>query len=521
MVLAWRVADRKGPSVGPPPNLSSFPGGEPFEPLRASTTADVEGTVVDGEPQPFTVGPGYLNLEGHPSTVRAQARPGAVRTMLSTGSSQPAPSAALPPPAAPERVRGAEKIASGGMGVVESAFDNVLLRRVARKTMHQGAEHDPELTARFIEEAQITAQLDHPNIVPVHDLALNVAEGKVFFTMKLVDGETLSAVFRRLHERPFSGLELERVLRVFLKVCDAVSFAHSRGVVHRDLKPDNIMVGSHGQVYVMDWGVALLQRDRVAPVDTDPPISVARGGGGEEAGTLVGTVQYMAPEQALGSISAQGPLTDVYGLGAILYALLTGVGPNFAPTVTEVLQLARSGPVPPPETRAAWPTLPPGLCRIAMKALSAERGQRHPSVEALRQDVESFLRGGGWFQVRTFAPGAVVVEEGAEADAAFLVTSGRCEVYRSVEGQKSIVRTLGPGEIFGEMGLLTRAPRTATVAALDEVSVTVITPEALEHELSHSGWLQVLVRALAVRFRELDQHQHSSSGVGSSRSRGG
>jgi serine/threonine-protein kinase len=149
-----------------------------------------------------------------------------------------------------------------------------------------------------------------------------------------------------------------------------------------------------------------------------------------------------------------------------------------------------------------------------MKALSVEPRHRHVSVEALRQDVESFLRGGGWFQVRSFAAGMLIVEEGAAADAAFLVTHGNCEVYRKVDGEKRVVRCLGPGEIFGEMGLLTRAPRTATVAALDEVTVMVITPEALEHELSHSGWLQVLVRALAVRFRELDQQ---GAGVGSSR----
>jgi tRNA A-37 threonylcarbamoyl transferase component Bud32 len=514
MMLAWRVPDRKGPSVGPPPDPSNVPLAGVCEPgSHVSSPTDAEGTVVDGEQVPFTIGPGYLNLEGHPSTVRAQARGAVAGTMLSTGQSQPPlRPAVVPAPAAADRLQGAEKIASGGMGVVESAFDHVLLRRVARKTMHRSADHDPELTARFIEEAQITAQLDHPNIVPVHDLAANVSEGRVFFTMKLVDGETLSQVFRRLHERPFSGLELERVLRVFLKVCDAVSFAHSRGVVHRDLKPDNVMVGSHGQVYVMDWGVALLLGEQARTTDAEPPISVARSAGAEEAGTLVGTVQYMAPEQALGLMVSQGPLTDVYGLGAILYALLCGVGPNFAPNVQEALRLARSGPVPEPETRPAWPALPPGLCRIAMKALAHEPAQRHQSVEALRQDVESFLRGGGWFQVRSFAAGSLIVEEGAQADAAFLVTSGNCEVYRWVDAEKHLVRKLGPGEIFGEMGLLTRAPRTATVAALDDVTVMVITPEALDHELSHSGWLQVLVRALAVRFRELDQLLHPGGG---------
>lgn len=426
--------------------------------------------------------------------------------MLSSGKLPDLTPTAMPPAASPERIQSVEAIAQGGMGVVESVFDSVLLRRVARKTMHVDANDSPDVTARFIEEAQITAQLDHPNIVPVHDLAANVEQGKVFFTMKLVDGETLSAVFRRLHANPFSGLELERVLRAFLKVCDAVSFAHSRGVVHRDLKPDNIMVGSHGQVYVMDWGVALLQRvDSPAP-DSEPPISVARPNS-EESGTIVGTVQYMSPEQAFGLVGDQGPLTDVYGLGAILYALLTGVGPTSASNPSEALRLARSGPIPAPETRSAWPALPPGLSRIAMKALSAAPRDRQPSVEALRQEVEDFLRGGGWFQVQTFAAGTTIVVEGDAADAAFLVTRGNCEVYRSVEGEKRIVRHVGAGEIFGEMGLLTRSPRTATVAALDAVTVMVITPEALEHELSHSGWLKVLIGALATRFRELDQSQ--------------
>lgn len=470
--------------------------------------SDAPRTVVDGDNPPFTLGPGYLNLEGAPSTVRRpqhRSELGAPnRTLASSDAAQVLTPSVLPPPAEPERIEPGEPIASGGMGVVESAFDRVLLRQVARKTMHAEAGTNPDITLRFIEEAQITAQLDHPNIVPVHDLAMNVEQGKVFFTMKLVDGETLGAMFRRLHERPFSGLELERVLRIFLKVCDAVSFAHSRGVVHRDLKPDNIMVGSHGQVYVMDWGVALLLRDD-ARADSEP-ISVSRPASSEQVGTIVGTIQFMAPEQAFGLVSNQGTHTDVYGLGGILYALLTGLGPSFATSPNEALRLAMTGPVPAPETRPAWATLPPGLCRIAMKALSVAPEDRHPSVEALRQEVEDFLRGGGWFQLQSFAAGTVIVAEGDPAGSAFLVTRGHCEVYRNADGEKRAVRQVGAGEIFGEMGLLTRSPRTATVAALDAVTVMVITPEALDNELSQSGWLRELVRALATRFRELDQH---------------
>lgn len=477
--------------------------------------SDAEHTVMDGDDPPFTIGPGHLNLEEQPSTVRGPSRTSSppavrtnlIRTMLSTGAPRPAAPPSLPPSASPERNQTIEAIAAGGMGIVESVFDNVLLRRIARKTMRSGSDNDAELMQRFIEEAQITAQLDHPNIVPVHDLAAQVESGKAYFTMKLVDGETLGSVFRKLHARPFSGLELERVLRVFLKVCDAVSFAHSRGVVHRDLKPDNVMVGSHGQVYVMDWGVALLLRDRGGSSndDDEQPISVAGTASVEQHGMLAGTIQYMAPEQAYGLVADQGPRTDVYGLGAILYVLLTGSSPHAATTPTEALRLARAGAVAAPETRPAWPTLPPGLCRITMKALSPAPIDRQPSVEALKHEIEAFLRGGGWFQVRSFPAGATIMAEGDAADAAFVLTQGVCEVYREVDGQKSVVRRIGPGEIVGEMGLLTRAARTATVEALEPVQVMVITPEALEHELSHSVWLRELVRALATRFRELDQ----------------
>jgi tRNA A-37 threonylcarbamoyl transferase component Bud32 len=452
-----------------------------------------------------TVGPGEAASGRRTQRVRA-APPEPLAQALSAPRAAVDLPRAFPPASDPERSRYLHEVAEGGMGIVSCAFDTVLLRRFARKTMHGAAEKAPQLAGRFIEEAQITAQLDHPGIVPVHDLGLNADDGKLYFTMKLVDGETLCALFERLHAQPFSGTALEQVLRMFLKICEAVSFAHSRGVIHRDLKPDNVMVGSHGQVYVMDWGIALLLAER--PGDAHAPaVTVGQTRRANEAGTAVGTFVYMAPEQAQGRVDEQGPATDVYGLGAILYTLLTGDGPHAAKTQAQALTLARAGVVAPPETRAAWPTLPPGLCAITMKALARSPESRYASVEELKLDVEEFLRGGGWFQIQTFEPGTEIVRDGDASDAAYIVMQGRCEVFRMVESERTVVRTIGPGEIFGEMGLLTGRPRVASVVALERVRAMVITPEALDRELDRTSWLRILVEALASRFRELDQER--------------
>ncbi|MBM4362867.1 MAG: cyclic nucleotide-binding domain-containing protein, partial [Deltaproteobacteria bacterium] len=474
------------------PFQTSVSGGEP----PASTHQDGVG-------RPVTLG--TADLVSYPSLPQVGSPGTLVQTLASVGAAAELPES-FPAAGSPERVQVFGPIAAGGMGAVASAFDRVLLRRFAQKTMLAPAASNSDAALRFVEEAQITAQLDHPHIVPVHDLGLNAADGKLFFSMKLVDGETLAALFGRLHAAPLSGPLLEAALGVFLKVCDAVSFAHSRGVVHRDLKPDNVMVGSHGQVYVMDWGVALLlagPREEGEPAQ--PGISVVPAPPAEAQGTLVGTVSYMAPEQADGRVRDQGVPTDVFGLGGILHHLLTGRGPNAAPTYAESLARAKAGDVPDVQARAAWPSVPPGLCRITMKALAAAPRDRYASVHDLRRDVEEFLRGGGWFQTRAFEAGEVIVREGEGSDAAYIVREGTCEVYRAVAGERQFVRHLGPGEIFGETGLLTRGPRTASVAAVGPVRVLVITPAALDRELDRSGWLRILVEALAVRFRDLER----------------
>jgi serine/threonine-protein kinase len=325
--------------------------------------------------------------------------------------------------------------------------------------------------------------------------------------MKLVSGHTLSEAIVRLHQRDFATEDLERILHTMLKVCEAVSFAHSRGVVHRDLKPANIMIGSHGQVYVMDWGLGLLLEGRrpsaLGQGQASPSVTTS-GAHGERSG-LEGTVAYMAPEQASGRLDTVDPRTDVFALGAILYEVLTGRPPYRATNLIQALALAAEARMTPPQEAAGERALPPGLCEIALRAMRRDLDERYQSVEELAADLRSFLRGGGWFATRRFGPGQVIVREGDAADAAYVVIEGRCEVFREQAGGRQPLRVLEAGDVFGETALLSAEPRTATVAALDDVTVKVVTKEAFERELEHSTWLGVLVRQLAARFLELER----------------
>src|SRR5689334_2229561 len=239
-----------------------------------------------------------------------------------------------------DRFRIEGEINRGGMGVVWKAMDGDVLRHVAVKAMHPS--DDEELLARFVEEARIMGQLDHPNIVPVHDILRDERGRPTRFIMALVDGRTLAEILDEEREAPVSGERLEELLRVFLKVADAIAFAHSRGVVHQDVTPRNVMVASHGRVYVMDWGLAVVRgRERGVTTRRAPDRF-------DVSGALGGTPAYMAPEQARGQRRAVDPRTDVFGLGGILYHLLTLRPPWVAATPGEVVERAKAGVVTPP-----------------------------------------------------------------------------------------------------------------------------------------------------------------------------
>ena len=267
-----------------------------------------------------------------------------------------------------------DKLGEGGMGGVFRVQDTTLGRQVALKVIGI-IDSSGELSARLLREAKIIARLEHPGIVPVHDVG-TLPDGRVFYTMKLVQGQRLDQ-----HAAELGGVP-ER-LRTFKKICEAVSFAHAHDVVHRDLKPQNIMVGRFGEVLVMDWGLAKLLNTTTRTAMDGENVGTEKARGERALGTdtghgvVLGTPGYMAPEQARGEVEIVGPRADVYSLGAVLKFLLEGAGSGLTPKA---------------------------LAAIAGKATAENSQHRYGSVEELASDVAHYLDG---LPVRAYPEGPI------------------------------------------------------------------------------------------------------------------
>jgi len=286
--------------------------------------------------------------------------------------------------------------ATGGLGRVWLAHDAGLDRDVAIKELLPNRSASAEALARFLREARITGQLEHPGIVPVYELLSDPALPSPIYTMRFIRGATLAEAFADYHRNRLSGrvgpLELREMLGAFVSICQAVAYAHSRRVIHRDLKPANIVLGEFGEVMVLDWGIAKVlgeadPHDPAATVLTVMPIAVDIAS--TQAGSILGTPSYMAPEQAQGRIDAIDERTDVYGLGAILYELLTGRTPFEGASVTEILaDVIGKNPVPPGSISTG---VAKALEAICMKCLQKKREDRFAGPKEIAAEVQRYL----------------------------------------------------------------------------------------------------------------------------------
>jgi serine/threonine-protein kinase len=334
------------------------------------------------------------------ATLAVGAGADARRTLTGLGARGLAPPGgpARPPAAGPPDGRGRYTLsrphARGGVGQVWVARDEAIGREVALKELLPERVDHAAVRARFLEEARITGQLEHPGIVPVYELVQAGEGGRPFYTMRLVKGRTLADAIRAYHARRDANeagpLELRELLAAFVAVCNAVAYAHSRGVLHRDLKPSNVVLGDYGEVVVLDWGLAKArgQGDTQASL---PPVSLeAEADRGETVqGQVLGTPPYMAPEQAEGRVDRVGEWSDVYGLGAVLYELLTGRPPFTGPDAAAVLAQVVAAPPVPPRARVA--RTPRGLEAVCLKALAKDPAGRYATAKDLAQDIRRWL----------------------------------------------------------------------------------------------------------------------------------
>ncbi len=351
-----------------------------------------------------------------------------------------------------ERYQLAGEIARGGMGAVLRGRDVELGRELAVKVLLEKYVDRPDIARRFIEEAQIGGQLQHPGVVPVYDIG-SFGE-RPFFTMKLVKGRTLASI---LGERAEPDQDRPRLLAIALQVAQTLAYAHAKGVIHRDLKPANIMVGAFGEVQVMDWGLAkVLSEGGIAdeeqasrahrPAGVEPTvIRTARSGSAgvgsdTEAGSLLGTPAYMPPEQANGDVANLDRRADVFGLGAILCEVLTGKPPYVGRSGEEVRRKAANGDLADARARLAACGADAELTALTIDCLSPEAIDRPRDAQAVASALTAYLDG-----VQERLRRAELERAAAEARAAEEVNTRRMAEARAAEERRRRRRRGGPG----------------------------------------------------------------------------
>jgi len=300
----------------------------------------------------------------------------------------------------PGRYRVQREFGRGGQAVVYLAFDSHIGREVALKMLLPQHERTGRAALRFLREARVTGQLEHPGIVPVHELGQR-ADGSRYYTQKLVRGRTLRDAIDACKSLP----ERLKLLPHFADVCQALAYAHGRGVVHRDLKPENVMVGEFGETVVLDWGLAKVRGASDSSADT--PFTAKAGQTVD--GTVIGTPLYMSPEQAFGKLQEVDEKSDTWGLGAILYEILAGRPPFLGLTADEVIYKVANLPVP--RVAEFCPSAPPDLVAVAERAVTRDRDKRYASARELAAEVEAWMSGArvrayeytSWELVRRFA----------------------------------------------------------------------------------------------------------------------
>lgn len=289
------------------------------------------------------------------------------------------------------------KLGEGRMGVVLDARDIDIRRDIAIKLINEEDNEQQEWIERFMEEAQVQGQLEHPNIPPVYEMGME-QNSRVYFSMQKVEGDSLREILDGIRKEDPSYTEeytLTRLLQIFHKICDGLAFAHSRGVIHRDLKPGNIMIGAYGEVHLMDWGLAKII-DREDPHKKQNLVVSDRMEGDvlhSMSGSVIGTPAYMSPEQAEGKVDQLDERADIYALGGILYRMLTLNPPIYEDDMEKALMRVKNNDILPPSEQAPDRTIPTELEEVVLKAMSGAREDRYQTVSALQEDIRAFQEG--------------------------------------------------------------------------------------------------------------------------------
>ena len=411
----------------------------------------------------------------------------------------------LQPFSSKERYHKADDIGEGGLSMVTSSFDSHLNRIVAVKELKGEFLSDPDLLHAFITEVKMISYLDHPGVVTVYDTHLTESQ-QLRYTMQLVEGQTLQA-FLEYHIQPDVVNEnyLSDVTSVFTKLCETLAYVHDKGVVHLDLKTENIMLGHYGEVMIMDWGNAYLYDDslykdyvrKFLKEESDAQIQL------EARDTILGTPLYMSPEQTL-SRNNLGPTSDIFSIGVVVYELLTGQRPFAAATVEEIVEQVRT--LDPPPVHELNPDIPLRLSNILQKMMQKAPGDRHQSAHEVLHDLQAAQTSGQAFPLWEIAAGQVIFHEGDPGDFTIRIKTGKIEISKQNQGARQVLAELGPGDVIGELSVFSDMPRTATATALEDTAVYLMRSAEVNAEMDKlSPWVSQMIHALSNRFEVLNK----------------
>lgn len=385
-------------------------------------------------------------------------------------------------------------LGKGQFSDVFNCFDTELNRVVALKQLRTEFVSDPSIFEAFLNEAKMLAFLEHPGVMMLYDIFIDEA-GVPAYTMKLVKGNNLRCEY---------GLKTRaQLLNIFIKLCETLASVHDHGVIHLDLNPENVMLGAYGEVAIIDWGNAKLFDDSVYKeymrfvVDAPQPPST------DNVIQNKTISRYFSPEQIKGDIDSFSPSSDIFSMGIIMYEMLSGTVPFYTKDPKMLSkQILECNYTP---LHVQCPDLPKFLSQICAKMITKDPYNRYHSFNAILTDLDRFQNSGQAFKRITLRKGEVLCQEGQQGDFAFIILAGTLEVSRISNGQKIVLAYLNPEEIGGELALFTNEPRSATITAIKDTTISLLSRESVENELIKlSPWVQKMIYGLSKRFLKLN-----------------